>query len=613
MRARDAQPAWAALGIAGRAEVMLGARRWLIANRRRVVRTLVAETGKPWEDAMNVEIVYVADALGFWARRAGGYLRDERVRAHSPFLLGKRLIIRRRPHGVVGVIGPCNYPLILCFGDAIPALMAGNAAVLKPSELTPLSTQLMAEGMLEAGLPEHVMPVLLGPAETGAALVDAVDMVQFTGSTATGKRVMARAAETLTPVSLELGGKDPMIVLADADLDRAADAACWYGLCNAGQSCWSVERVYVEAPAYQPFVDCLLARVLALRAGTPNGPGTVELGALGSETQVQIVEEHVEGARQRGAHVLAGGSREPRGGHFYKPTILLDVDHHMRAMREETFGPTLPVMRVADADEAVALANDSAYGLNSSVWTHDRRRGEQIARRLTSGNACVNDAVLSALALELPFGAAGAPASAPATAPRASARRDRPGHGMQLRIGRGQHAIAMPVKKRPQLLGVHPRVARPGAAQTALRTSEARLLQTDERLEVNHGRAPHKMARAASGSVRPARPRLSKASSTLRWRRRPRISLSARVTARPAGISSVSYTVSSNVWSTGTSAGSTMIPGRVRAESASESSSTSIHNVPLGFATTGIVDDLIPGAKRARTSTSDAFSSHART
>ena len=405
--ARSAQAGWAARGFAGRAEVMWAARRWLIANRRQMVRTLVAETGKPWEDALNVEIVYVADALGFWARRARRYLRDERVRAHSPFLIGKRMLIRRRPHGVVGVIGPWNYPLILCFGDAIPALMAGNAAVLKPSELTPLSTLLMAEGMLECGLPEDVMPVITGTGDTGAALIEAADMVQFTGSTATGKEVMAQAAQTLTPVSLELGGKDPMIVLADADLDRAADAACWYGLCNAGQSCWSIERIYVEAPAYTSFLERLLERVQALRMGPPNGPGTVEIGAIGSEAQLRIVEAHVDDARQRGARVLTGGSSDPRDGHYHEPTILVDVDHSMRTMREETFGPTLPVMKVADAEQAIALANDSAYGLNSSVWTEDRRRGEQIARRLKAGNACVNDAVLSGLALELPFGATG--------------------------------------------------------------------------------------------------------------------------------------------------------------------------------------------------------------
>jgi acyl-CoA reductase-like NAD-dependent aldehyde dehydrogenase len=206
----------------------------------------------------------------------------------------------------------------------------------------------------------------------------------------------------LTPVSLEFGGKDPMIVLADADLDRAADAACWCGLCHAGQCCWSVERIYLEAPAYQPFLDRLLDRVRAPRTGAAGGPGTVEIGPLESEAQLQIVEQRVDDARRRGARVLTGGTREQHNGRFYEPTIF--VDHRMRAMRGETFGPTLPVMKVADAEEAIALANDSAYGLNSSVWTRDRRRGEQIARRLNAGNACVNEAGLSGLALELPFG-----------------------------------------------------------------------------------------------------------------------------------------------------------------------------------------------------------------
>lgn len=427
-RARAAQPAWAARTFAQRAEVMFRARHWLIANRRKMVRTLVAETGKPWEDALNVEIVYVADALGFWARRAHRYLRDERVRAHSPFLVGNRLAIVRRPYGVVGVIGPWNYPLILCFGDAIPALMAGNAAVLKPSELTPLSTLLMAEGMLEAGLPEDVMPVVTGERATGSALVDAVDMVQFTGSTATGKNVMARAAQTLTPVSLELGGKDPMIVLADADLDRAADAACWYGLCDAGQCCWSVERIYVEEPVYQAFLDRLLTRVKALRTGVPNGPGTVEIGALSSEAQLRIVEEHVDDARRLGARVLTGGSRVGGGGHCYEPTVLVDVNHRMRAMREETFGPTLPIMKVADAEEAITLANDSAYGLNSSVWTRDRQRGERIARRLKAGNACVNDVCSPAWRSNCHLGEPAIPASAPATASTVSGNSAPPSH-----------------------------------------------------------------------------------------------------------------------------------------------------------------------------------------
>lgn len=406
-RARALQPEWSALGFQTRAKVMDRARRWLIANRREMVQTLVAETGKPWEDAMNVEVVFVADALGFWARRAERYLREEWLRPHSPFLFGKQLRLSYRPRGVIGVVGPSNYPLILCFGDAIPALMAGNAAVLKPSELTPLSTLLMARGVAEAGLPEGIMPVVIGGKEAGTALVDAVDMVQFTGSTASGKKVMEQAARRLTPVSLELGGKDPMIVLADADLDRAAEAACWYGLCHAGQACWSVERIYVEDPAYEPFMERLVTRVAALRTGPPDGPASVEVGPLVSSAQRRIVEEHLADARARGASVLVGESSPYANGNFVSPTVLVDVDHSMRVMCEETFGPVLPVMRVENAEQALRLANDSAYGLNSSVWTKDRRRGLQIARQLKAGNSCVNACALSGLALELPFGAVG--------------------------------------------------------------------------------------------------------------------------------------------------------------------------------------------------------------
>jgi acyl-CoA reductase-like NAD-dependent aldehyde dehydrogenase len=254
-RARAAQPAWEALGFSGRAKVLRRAQKWLLDHRDRVVETIVSETGKTHDDALLNEILYASAAFGFWAKRAAGYLADEKVRSSSPFVAGRKLVSRYRPLGVIGVIGPWNYPLTNSFGDCIPALAAGNAVVLKPSEVTPLTSQLMAEAMLECGLPDDVLLVATGDGGTGAALVDEVDMVMFTGSTATGKKVMARAAETLTPVSLELGGKDPMIVLADADVERAAAAAAYYSMQNAGQTCISVERVYVEAPIYDEFVD----------------------------------------------------------------------------------------------------------------------------------------------------------------------------------------------------------------------------------------------------------------------------------------------------------------------------------------------------------------------
>ncbi|HEX8104038.1 MAG TPA: aldehyde dehydrogenase family protein [Solirubrobacteraceae bacterium] len=405
-RAREAQVGWQALGFEGRGRVLLRAQKWVTENASRLVQTIVSETGKTVEDAQLAEVAYAANAFGFWARRAPEYLAEEKIRSSNPFVLGRKLVVRYEPVGVVGIIGPWNYPLTNSFGDAIPALAAGNAVVLKPSEITPLTSLLMEEAMRECGLPEHVFQVATGYGETGAALIDEVNMVMFTGSTRTGKKIMARAAETLTPVSLELGGKDPMIVLSDADLERAANAAVFYSMQNAGQTCISIERVYAEAPIYDEFVGKVADKVRALRQGVPAGPGSVDVGAVTFPPQLDIVSEHVEAARKAGARVVVGGeaSGGEGRGRFYKPTVLTNVDHTMAAMTDETFGPTLPIMKVADAEEAVRLANDSPYGLGASVWTKDVTRGEAIARRVEAGAVCVNDAQLNYLALELPMG-----------------------------------------------------------------------------------------------------------------------------------------------------------------------------------------------------------------
>jgi acyl-CoA reductase-like NAD-dependent aldehyde dehydrogenase len=403
-RARTVQPAWEALGFEGRGRVLRRMQKWVVDNSERVIQSLIDETGKTYEDAAVVELAYGAGALGFWAKRAPGYLADEKIRTSNPFVLGRKLVVRYRPVGVVGVIGPWNYPLTNSFGDAIPALAAGNGVVLKPSEVTPLTSLLLADGLRECGMPENVLQIAIGGAETGTALIDAVDFVMFTGSTATGKKVMARAAETLTPVSLELGGKDPMIVLADADIERAANAATYYSMQNGGQTCVSIERVYVESPIYDRFVDAVTERVRALRQGPPDGPASVEVGAMTFPPQLDVVSRHVEQARAAGARITTGGHVREGAGRFYEPTVLADVDHTMDAMRDETFGPTVPIMKVADAEEAIRLANDSPYGLGASVWTKDRSRGEQIARRIESGYACVNDANVNYFAYELPMG-----------------------------------------------------------------------------------------------------------------------------------------------------------------------------------------------------------------
>src|SRR3954470_6781303 len=357
--AREAQPTWAAIGFEGRAEVLLAARDWMAANAERVVTTIVGETGRPVDETQFAELSYGLSALEFWAKAAPAYLADEEIQSASPFVRGRRLVVRYAPLGVVGVIGPWNYPLNNSFGDCIPALAAGNAVVLKPSEVTPLTSLLMAEMLAECELPDGVFQVATGRGETGAALVDEVDMVMFTGSVATGKKVMAQAAETLTPVSLELGGKDPMIVLADADLERAANAAVAYGMNNSGQVCISVERVYVEEPAYDEFLERVTRKVEALRQGPPGEPGTVDVGAIIFPPQIELIEAHVRDAVERGARIVTGGERAADlPGRFFEPTVLADVAHSMRCMTEETFGPTLPVMRVGSADEAVGLAND---------------------------------------------------------------------------------------------------------------------------------------------------------------------------------------------------------------------------------------------------------------
>jgi acyl-CoA reductase-like NAD-dependent aldehyde dehydrogenase len=282
--------------------------------------------------------------------------------------------------------------------------MAGNAVLLKPSEVTPLTSMLMGEMLRECGLPEDVYQVVPGYGETAQSLVDEVDFVMFTGSTATGKKVMARAAETLTPVALELGGKDPMIVCSDADLERAANAAVHYSMQNAGQTCISTERVYVEEPIYDEFVRLVTDRVRELRQGAPGGPGSTDLGAVTSPPQSDIVERHVKDAVANGARVLVGGGRRDENGHYFEPTVLVDVDHTMACMREETFGPTVPIMKVGDTEEAVRLANDTPYGLQASVWTKDVAKGERLARRIEAGSVTVNDAQVNYVALELPMG-----------------------------------------------------------------------------------------------------------------------------------------------------------------------------------------------------------------
>ncbi|MEO6858811.1 MAG: aldehyde dehydrogenase family protein [Solirubrobacteraceae bacterium] len=404
-RAREAQPQWEGLGFEGRGRIMRRAQKWMIDNAERVLDTVVSETGKTYEDAQLSDYGYTVTALGFWAKEAGKYLADERVPSwNNPVAIGKKLVIRYAPLGVVGVIGPWNYPIVNSFGDCIPALMAGNTVILKPSEVTPLSGLLMAEMMRECGLPENVFQVATGDGATGAALITNVDCVMFTGSSRTGKAVMKAAADVLVPCYLELGGKDPMIVCADADIERASNAAAYWSMNNGGQVCISVERCYVNASIYDEFVSKVTENVRGLRQGVPTGVGTVDVGAVIFPPQIDVVEEHVRDAVAKGAKVLTGGHAASGPGRFFEPTVLVDVDHSMKCMQDETFGPTLPIMKIADDEEGVRLANDSPYGLQASVWTKDVTKGEALARRIEAGVVCVNDAQVNYTALNLPMG-----------------------------------------------------------------------------------------------------------------------------------------------------------------------------------------------------------------
>ncbi len=405
-RGRAAQPGWEAHGFEGRARVLLRAQKWVMDNAEQIVSTICSETGKTFEDAELAEIGYAGNAFGFWAKEAGNYLADERVKTSQKLVLGKKIINRFRPLGLIGVIGPWNYPLTNSFGDCIPALAAGNSVILKPSEVTPLTSLLLAEGLLECGLPENVLQIATGRGETGAALIEHVDMIMFTGSTRTGRKVAEAAARRLIPASLELGGKDPMLVLADADVERAANFATYYSMQNAGQTCISIERVYVEEPVYDAFVSKVTEKVRELRVGKPEGPGSVEVGAITFPPQLDIIKDHVADAVQKGARVLVGGNEAPGAGRFFEPTVLVDVDHTMKCMTEETFGPTLPIMKVRDTEEAVRLANDSPYGLGASVFSRDTARGEEVARQIEAGAANVNDAMINYTVLELPMGGA---------------------------------------------------------------------------------------------------------------------------------------------------------------------------------------------------------------
>ncbi|MEV5003775.1 aldehyde dehydrogenase family protein [Nocardioides sp. LML1-1-1.1] len=382
---REHQQAWEGLGAEARAGWLRRWSDWLWDHELELVALLQAETGKPRVEA-GLELGMAMDLLNYYAKRSSRFLAEDTPLPHNLLTSSRRLRTVHRPYPVVGVIVPWNFPLGLALFDAVPALLAGAGVVLKPSEFTPVTVRRVVEGWREIGAP-GVLTAVTGYAEVGEVLVDTVDYVQFTGSTRTGRLVAARAAARPIPCGLELGGKDPALVLDDADVDTAARGVVFGALSNLGQMCTSIERVYVADSIHDAFVSRVVHQVRGLRQVADTGHRT-DLGAMTTAAQADLVMAHVADAVAKGATTVLGGERD---GQLVRPTVLVDVDHTMDVMTEETFGPIIPIMRVADDDEAVRLANDSEYGLSASVWTSSTSRGRDVAARIEAGAVDIND------------------------------------------------------------------------------------------------------------------------------------------------------------------------------------------------------------------------------
>ncbi len=401
-RSRAAAPSWAGASLEARIEALL---KWrdLILDTPLVPETLVKESGKPRHEAEGIEVLYLCELIRAMTRLSRRALAEE-IRNPLLFLTKKTRLVRH-PLGVVGVIGPWNFPILNNAADAVAPLLAGNTVVLKPSEVTPLTSCVLRDLWARAGNPPDVFQVVTGRGAAGAALVDLVDAVMFTGSVATGRRIASRCGERLIPCVTELGGKSPFVVLPGADLERAAEAAAWSSFVHSGQVCIRTERIYAHASVADRFEQLLVSRVAALRQAVPDPSGGAhDLGAVTFARQIAVVERQIADAKAKGARVLVGGARRGSGpGLFFEPTVLSGATHDMEVMREETFGPLVPVMRFWEDEEALRLANDTHLGLNATVFGPPQK-AEAFARRLRSGQAIVNDVLVNYFVVESPLG-----------------------------------------------------------------------------------------------------------------------------------------------------------------------------------------------------------------
>ncbi|HVC00072.1 MAG TPA: aldehyde dehydrogenase family protein [Candidatus Dormibacteraeota bacterium] len=406
--ARRAQRDWAQVPLRERAGRFARLAGVLQARRREIAEIVTRENGKPLAEALFSEVLVSLDSVRWHAHDAWRGIDSERVRHHSPIFWGKTGRLEYEPYGVVALISPWNYPLAIPLTTAAAAVLAGNAVVVKPSELVPWCGALLGELFDQAGLPTDLVQVIQGPAEIGQALIEArPDKVIFTGSAATGRRVAESCARLLIPSVLELGGKDAMIVLSDADFDTASRAAVWGSFTNCGQACLSVERIYVEPGAAPRFTELCVEKTKQLRLGPGLKPET-DIGPMIRLRQIEHVQGQLKDAVARGARILTGGRHRPDlGPFFFEPTVVAGVDSSMRLMQEETFGPVLAIQAVSDAEEAIRLANDSPYGLGASIWTADLARGAALARRVRCGSAMVNDVISCYGIAEAPHGGLG--------------------------------------------------------------------------------------------------------------------------------------------------------------------------------------------------------------
>lgn len=403
-RARAAFMSWGKTSVRERIRLLQNLRFLIIDYLDEIVRVIEESTGKPGVEILTSDVLSTIDMIHYIEKHADRILSRKKV--STPLLLfDKRSYVEYKPKGVVLVISPWNFPFQLAMEPVLSALVAGNTVIIKPSEVTPLVGKMIEELFERAEFPKDVVQVAHGDGELGAALVQGLpDHIFFTGSVCAGKEVQENAAKNLIPTTLELGGKDPMIVFADAPFERAVHGALWGGLTNSGQVCMSVERLYVETSIYDEFVNSLVGEVERLRSGTGQGD---DLGAMTWIGQIEVIKEHVEDALSKGAKLLTGKKPDAwntEQGLLIEPMVLVDVTQDMRVMREETFGPIIPIVPFDSEEEVVRLANDTVYGLSASVWTSDLNRGKRIARELTAGNVVINDVIVSIANHHLPFG-----------------------------------------------------------------------------------------------------------------------------------------------------------------------------------------------------------------